>query len=158
MYVDQRDKSGGAKLFNEVPEKAAPELQAELLDSHKELQAAIMKAAKNLRTPTKPVADAAGGGGPVVEDHRPEDNPKPDSSVPDNQPVGVPEEKEPSEQPESDAAPGSAGPELNPPQPPQPQEDDSRESEAGKNLRPSSLHIHNDSATLQLIAGEKTAF
>ncbi|XP_077479537.1 transmembrane protein 119b [Stigmatopora argus] len=28
----------------------------------------------------------------------------------------------------------------------------------GGNLRPSSLHLHNDSATLQLIAGEKTAF
>lgn len=159
MYVDQRDKSGGAKLFNEVPEKAAPEPQAELLDSHKELQAAIMKAAKNLRTPTKPVADAAGGPGTVVEDHRPEDSPKPDSSVPDNQPAGVPEEKEPSEQPESDAAPGTGGPEPNPPQPPQPQdEDDSQESVAGKNMRPSSLHIHSDSATLQLIAGEKTAF
>lgn len=153
MYVDQRDKAGGTKLFNEVPERAAPEQQAELLDSHKELQAAIMRAAKNLRTPSKAAADAASGSTAAVGDHRAEA---------DSQPEGVPEGNQPAEVPDGDAAPAAGGAEINSTCSPLPvplsEVDESLESGPVRSLRPSSLHIHNDSATLQLIAGEKTAF
>ncbi|XP_010875882.1 transmembrane protein 119b [Esox lucius] len=54
MYVDQRDKRGDAKLFNEVPERLCNKEQAEPMDSSKQLQEDIMRATKNLRTPSKP--------------------------------------------------------------------------------------------------------
>lgn len=153
MYVDQRDKAGGTKLFNEVPERAAPEQQVEPLDSHKELQAAIMRAAKNLRTPSKAAADATSGSTAAVGDHRAEA---------DSQSEDVPEGNQPAQVSEGEAAPAAGGAEINSPcfplPLPQSQEDESQESGPVRSLRPSSLHIHNDSATLQLIAGEKTAF
>lgn len=148
MYVDQRDKAGGAKFFNEVPERAAPEQQAEKLDSHKELQAAIMKAAKNLRTPSKAVAEATSGSTAAVEDHRAEGG----------QPECGPEGNQPAEVSEGEATPAAGGPQMNSPSPTESQEDESQDPGPVRSLRPSSLHIHNDSATLQLIAGEKTAF
>ncbi|KAL0965639.1 hypothetical protein UPYG_G00283840 [Umbra pygmaea] len=54
MYVDARDKSGDAKLFNEVPWKPTNQQQAEPTDSSKQLQEDIMRATKNLRTASKP--------------------------------------------------------------------------------------------------------
>eukprot|EP00063_Salmo_salar_P019000 XP_013993835.1 PREDICTED: transmembrane protein 119-like isoform X1 [Salmo salar] len=54
MYVDQGDKTGGTKLFNELPEKPSNRQQAEPLDSSKKLHHDIMKAAKNLHTLSKP--------------------------------------------------------------------------------------------------------
>ncbi|XP_068430925.1 transmembrane protein 119b [Clinocottus analis] len=154
MYVDHRDKTGGAKLFNEVPEKPAPEQESEPVDSHKQLQADIMMAAKRLRTPNKCV-DAAEGRDPSqkVADHSPEDSSHPDGRILDQQLPSLPQGKDLCALSDSEAAATAGSLELNPPE-----EDDSQEPLMGRSLRPTSMHIHNDSATLQLIAGEKTAF
>lgn len=160
MYVDHRDKTGGAKLFNEVPEKAAPEQESEPVDSHKQLQRDIMKATKSLRTPNKYV-DAAEGGesSQKITAHSPEDSSKTDGSILGKELPSLPEENELSHQlSDSEAAAAAGTPELNSPEQPCPEDDDPQEPLIGKSPRPPSLHIHNDSATLQLIAGEKTAF
>ncbi|XP_013986080.2 transmembrane protein 119 [Salmo salar] len=65
MYVDQRDKTGCTKLFNEVPEKPSNGQQAEPVDSSKQLQQDIMRAAKNLRTPSKPPLGEREGNNPT---------------------------------------------------------------------------------------------
>ncbi|XP_033503613.1 transmembrane protein 119b [Epinephelus lanceolatus] len=165
MYVDHRDKTGGAKLFNEVPEKPAPEQESEPVDSHRQLQADIMRAAKRLRTPNKCV-DAAevSDPGQKVAENSPEDGPQPDGNILDQQLPSLPEEKELCEHSDSETAAATAAaaatgsPELETPEQPHPGEDDSQEPLMGSSLRPASLHLHSDSATLQLIAGEKTAF
>lgn len=153
MYVDERDKTGGSKLFNEVQEKSAPEHESEPVDTHKQLQADIMRAAKSLRTPNK--SERGESSQKVVA----EDSSKPDGSILDQQLQSLPEEKEVCELSDSEATAAPAdSPEINPAEGPHPGEDDLKEPLTGRSVRPSSLHIHNDSATLQLIAGEKTAF
>ncbi|XP_067296253.1 transmembrane protein 119b [Pseudorasbora parva] len=53
MYVDERDKTGGVRVFNEVAEKANTSSSEEPVNSVKQLQKDIMLATKNLRTPVK---------------------------------------------------------------------------------------------------------
>lgn len=144
MYVDRRDKTGGARPFNEVPEKPAPEQQQpEPVDFHRQLQADIVRAARSLRTPSKPTG-AAEAAGSRKDAAGPEDNSQPEPSFLDQQRAAQPTEAAAAE----------------PPPPPRDQDGDegSRTCASNRTLRPSSLHLHGDSATLQLIAGEKTAF
>ncbi|XP_006015216.1 transmembrane protein 119 [Alligator sinensis] len=70
-YVDQNDKAGGAKAFSEVPEKASDAHSEEPVDSSKQLQADILAAAQNLKSPAK--ASLANGDGMKMEDKPPKD-------------------------------------------------------------------------------------
>lgn len=63
-YVDQRDKTGGPRDFSEVPDKAPDPDAEEPLDSGRQLQADILAAAQNLKSPSKaPLANGAGAQG-----------------------------------------------------------------------------------------------
>ncbi|XP_008422413.1 transmembrane protein 119b isoform X2 [Poecilia reticulata] len=154
MYVDHQDKTGGTKPFNEVQAKAAPELEMEPVDSNKQLQAEILRAASSLRTPTK--CPQAAESSESAADPSPEGDSKPDHSVREQQLPTLPEEEQ-RELPDSREA-EAAGLESDHPEHLHPGDGDSEEPPTGRSLRPSSLHIHNETATLQLIAGEKTAF
>ncbi|XP_037547857.1 transmembrane protein 119b [Nematolebias whitei] len=156
MYVDHRDKTGGTKPFDEVQEKAAPEQECEPVDSHRQLQAEILRAASSLRTPNKKVHAAEKSEPCQKADHSPEVSSKTEGSILDQQLPSLPEEEQQCEIPDSRAAEAGSS-QLDPPEQPF-KEKDSQEPSTGRSLRPSSLHIHNDTATLQLIAGEKTAF
>ncbi|XP_006894956.1 PREDICTED: transmembrane protein 119 [Elephantulus edwardii] len=58
-YVDQSDRAGGPRTFCEVPERAPAERPEEALDSSQQLQADILAATQNLKSPAK----VAPGGG-----------------------------------------------------------------------------------------------
>ncbi|NXA05502.1 TM119 protein, partial [Sapayoa aenigma] len=61
-YVDERDKSGGARAFSEVPEKAPEPGAEEPLDGSRQLQADILAAAQSLKSPPRaPLANGARG-------------------------------------------------------------------------------------------------
>ncbi|XP_058137475.1 transmembrane protein 119 [Dasypus novemcinctus] len=58
-YVDQRDRAGGPCAFSEVPDRAPDGRAEDALDSSQQLQADILAASQNLKSPAK----AAPGGG-----------------------------------------------------------------------------------------------
>ncbi|NWR67667.1 TM119 protein, partial [Bucorvus abyssinicus] len=61
-YVDQQDKAGGARAFSEVPERVGEPGAEEPLDCGRQLQADILAAAQNLKSPAKaPLANGAQG-------------------------------------------------------------------------------------------------
>ncbi|XP_018416427.1 PREDICTED: transmembrane protein 119 [Nanorana parkeri] len=52
-YVNHDDKNGGTRVFNEIPEKPHDAKVEEVLSSGNQLQADILNAAQNLKSPTK---------------------------------------------------------------------------------------------------------
>ncbi|XP_055970439.1 transmembrane protein 119 [Sorex fumeus] len=63
-YVDQSDRAGGPQAFCEVPDKAPASRPEEALDSSQQLQADILAATQNLKSPARAGAgsgDAARG-------------------------------------------------------------------------------------------------
>ncbi|XP_008568019.1 PREDICTED: transmembrane protein 119, partial [Galeopterus variegatus] len=52
-YVDQRDRAGGPRAFSEVPDRAPDGRCDEALDSSQQLQADILAATQNLRSPAR---------------------------------------------------------------------------------------------------------
>lgn len=59
-YVDQKDKKGGCRTFNEVPEKTQGGQKAEPVDSNRQFQTDINTQNKNLRTPSKALVGEQG--------------------------------------------------------------------------------------------------
>ncbi|XP_056147032.1 transmembrane protein 119b [Lampris incognitus] len=159
MYVDQRDKTGGTKPFMEVPEKISDVQESEEIDAGKKLQADIMRAAKGLRTLNKlfdPYQKTA--------DEDPEDTPGKDDSIPDKRMSDLHDHKEVCQPSDNEAAAlTSKLPEQAHLEEEEEEESDVHPADAGPSLgpqshRPLSQHIYSDSAKLQLITGEKTAF
>lgn len=64
-YVDQSDRAGGPRIFSEVPDRAPDSRPEEALDSSQQLQADILAATQNLRSPAR--ATGSGDGARPVE-------------------------------------------------------------------------------------------
>lgn len=60
-YVDQRDRAGGPRAFSEVPDRAPDSRQEEGLDSSQQLQADILAATQNLRSPARALPGSGEG-------------------------------------------------------------------------------------------------
>ncbi|XP_006151562.1 transmembrane protein 119 [Tupaia chinensis] len=52
-YVDQSDRAGGPRAFSEVPDRPAADRPDEALDSSQQLQADILAATQNLKSPSR---------------------------------------------------------------------------------------------------------
>lgn len=65
-YVDQNDRAGGPQGFSEVPDKDPDGRPEEALDSSQQLQADILAATQNLKSPAR-VASGSGNGARVTE-------------------------------------------------------------------------------------------
>ncbi|KAK2495876.1 hypothetical protein MC885_017813 [Smutsia gigantea] len=60
-YVDQSDRAGGPRAFSEVPDRAPDSRPEEALDSSQQLQADILAATQNLRSPARAAPDSGDG-------------------------------------------------------------------------------------------------
>ncbi|XP_003789931.1 transmembrane protein 119 [Otolemur garnettii] len=65
-YVDQSDRAGGPRTFSEVPDRAPDGRPEEALDSSQQLQADILAATQNLKSPAR-ATPGSGDGARVVE-------------------------------------------------------------------------------------------
>ncbi|KAL2767653.1 transmembrane protein 119 precursor, partial [Daubentonia madagascariensis] len=65
-YVDQSDRAGGPRAFSEVPDRAPDGRPEEALDSSRQLQADILAATQNLKSPAR-AAPGSGDGARVLE-------------------------------------------------------------------------------------------
>uniref|UniRef100_A0A8C9MWY9 Transmembrane protein 119 n=1 Tax=Serinus canaria TaxID=9135 RepID=A0A8C9MWY9_SERCA len=84
-YVDERDKSGGARAFSEVPDKAPEAGAEEPLDGGRQLQADILAAAQNLKSPHKaPLANGA-----QSEQNSPQEEEKEEEEEGKKKPAGI---------------------------------------------------------------------
>lgn len=64
-YVDQRDRAGGPRAFSEVPDRAPDSRPEEGLDSSQQLQADILAATQNLRSPARALPGSGEGTKPM---------------------------------------------------------------------------------------------
>ncbi|XP_044097029.1 transmembrane protein 119 [Neovison vison] len=60
-YVDQSDRAGGPRAFSEVPDRAPDGRPEEALDSSQQLQADILAATQNLKSPARAVLGGGDG-------------------------------------------------------------------------------------------------
>lgn len=65
-YVDQSDRAGGPQAFSEVPDRAPDGRPEEALDSSQQLQADILAATQNLKSPAR-AAQGTGNGARMTE-------------------------------------------------------------------------------------------
>ncbi|XP_037672928.1 transmembrane protein 119 [Choloepus didactylus] len=67
-YVDQSDRAGGPRAFSEVPDRAPDGRPEEALGSSQQLQADILAATQNLKSPAKAALGSGDGAAKKVED------------------------------------------------------------------------------------------
>ncbi|XP_049475171.1 LOW QUALITY PROTEIN: transmembrane protein 119 [Panthera uncia] len=90
-YVDQSDRAGGPRAFSEVPDRAPDGRSEEALDSSQQLQADILAATQNLKSPAR--AAPGGGDGTRMEGKSEEDESGSREGGQEAQGRGVPGEK-----------------------------------------------------------------
>lgn len=177
MYVDQRDKSGGAKIFSEVPEKESTGGQQgePAKDSARQLQEDILMIAKNLRSPSKGVRVDKEAKGSLPKPDEAEQSPKNEdatqvaaTSGPPGQETDVsrPAGDEPKGEEANVNQPPAPSSETNTGKPEVPEEEEGMLKEGDTSPGPQSSQGPQETAETQetdspaggLLAGEKTAF
>ncbi|XP_005007283.1 transmembrane protein 119 [Cavia porcellus] len=64
-YVDQSDRAGGPRVFSEVPDRAPDSRPEEALDCSQQLQADILAATQNLKSPARAAPGSGEGARPA---------------------------------------------------------------------------------------------
>lgn len=105
-YVDQSDRAGGPQAFSEVPDKDPDGRSEEALDSSQQLQADILAATQNLKSPAR-VASGSGNGAKVMEGKLEEEEKGSQEADQEAEARGVPEER--AEVPEDPCSAGVEG-------------------------------------------------
>lgn len=176
MYVDQRDKSGGGKVFSEVPERESIGGQQgePVRDSARRLQEDILMIAKNLRSPPKGIRVDKEAKGSVPKLNEVEKSPKNENAtqVADSCPLGQetdtshPASDEPKGEEANVNQPLAPSSETNIGKPEAPEEEEGLLKEGDTSPGPQSSQgpqetaetQETDSPAVGLLAGEKTAF
>ena len=158
MYVEERDKDGGVKRFDQVPQKAPRGQQSEPVDSGQRLQQDIMRAVKGLRTPNKQQAPQGGDATQANSSTETTDGDRLVEKTPEEAETSRPSETEASDEETrvKEISPKHTGqPDVYPEDSPR---SGAEPSPVQPDHRPASPLIQCDSPTLQLINGEKTSF